>query len=378
VKYVDEYRQPEAAQAIAAAIARLAAPQRRYRIMEFCGGHTHAIFRYGLRQLLPANVEFIHGPGCPVCVLPGGRLESLLRLLEQRDIILCSYGDMLRVPAAQGRSLQRLKAQGAEVRMVYSTQDALQVARENPQREVVFFAIGFETTTPATAVALITARDEKLENFSVYCNHVLTPPAMAAILSDAGDAGGSAAIAIDALLGPSHVSAIIGSEAYAPLAQRYKKPIVIAGFEPLDLLQSTLMAIVQINAGRHEIENEYRRAVSAGGNEKAQALMAGVFTLRDEFEWRGLGVLPRSALAINAAYAAFDAEQRFAMEPVPLADNKGCDCAEVLRGRRRPEECKLFARACTPDNPMGACMVSAEGACAAVWHYGEHQAQGAG
>lgn len=370
MKYVDEYRQPEAAQAIAAAIASQAAPQRHYRIMEFCGGHTHAIFRYGLRQLLPANVEFVHGPGCPVCVLPGGRLESLLRLLEQRDIILCSYGDMLRVPAAQGRSLQRLKARGADVRMVYSTQDALQLARQNPQREVVFFAIGFETTTPATAVALIAARDEGLKNFSVYCNHVLTPPAMAAILSTEGDTTGSAAIAIDALLGPSHVSAIIGSNAYAPLAQRYRKPIVIAGFEPLDLLQSTLMVIEQINAGRHEIENEYRRAVSGEGNARAQAVMAEVFTLRDEFEWRGLGVLPHSALAIHAAYAQFDAEQRFAMERVPLADNKGCDCAEVLRGRRRPEECKLFAKVCTPDNPMGACMVSAEGACAAVWHYG--------
>jgi hydrogenase expression/formation protein HypD len=377
VKYVEEYRQPEAARDLVAAITRIAAPQRHYRIMEFCGGHTHAIFRYGLRQLLPENVEFVHGPGCPVCVLPGGRLESLLRLLEQRDIMLCSYGDMLRVPAADGRSLQRLKARGADVRMVYSTQDALRLAHENPQREVVFFAIGFETTTPATAVALLQAKREGLKNFSVYCNHVLTPPAMAAILAPEGEDGRSDAVAIDALLGPSHVSAIIGSAAYAPLAAAYKKPIVIAGFEPLDLLQSTLMAIEQINSGRHEVENEYRRAVTAGGNAKAQAMMAEVFTLRETFEWRGLGSLPHSALAINEAYAEFDAEQRFFMENVPLADNQGCECAAVLRGRRRPDECKLFAKVCTPDNPKGACMVSAEGACAAWWRYGDLQAQGA-
>jgi hydrogenase expression/formation protein HypD len=374
VKYVEEFRQPDTAKGLVAAITSVAAPQRHYRIMEFCGGHTHAIFRYGLRQLLPSNVEFVHGPGCPVCVLPGGRLESLLRLLEQRDIMLCSYGDMLRVPAAEGRSLQRLKARGADVRMVYSTQDALRLARENPQREVVFFAIGFETTTPATAVALLQAKREGLKNFSVYCNHVLTPPAMAAILSPDGEA----TVAIDALLGPSHVSAIIGSDAYAPLAATYKKPIVIAGFEPLDLLQSTLMAIEQINAGRYEVENEYCRAVTEGGNAKAQAMMAEVFVLRETFEWRGLGVLAQSALAINEAYAEFDAEQRFAMEPVPLADNKGCECAEVLRGRRHPDECKLFGKVCTPDNPKGACMVSAEGACAAWWRYGDLQAQGAG
>ena len=374
MKYVEEYRQPEAAKDLVTAIASIATPQRDYRIMEFCGGHTHAIFRYGLRQLLPENVEFVHGPGCPVCVLPGGRLESLLRLLEQRDVILCSYGDMLRVPAAHGRSLQRLKAQGADVRIVYSTQDALRLARENPQREVVFFAIGFETTTPATAVALKQAKREVLKNFSVYCNHVLTSPAMAAILSSDGDTE----VAIDALLGPSHVSAIIGSAAYAPLAATYKKPIVIAGFEPLDLLQSTLMAIRQINAGHHVVENEYRRAVTEGGNEKAQAMMAEVFDLRDTFEWRGLGVLRESALAISEDYAEFDAEKRFVMESVPLADNKGCDCAEVLRGNRRPDECKLFAKVCTPDNPMGACMVSAEGACAAWWHYGDLQSQGVG
>jgi hydrogenase expression/formation protein HypD len=368
VKYVEEFRQPERARELASAIAAESDPQRHYRIMEFCGGHTHAVFRYGLPQLLPENVQYVHGPGCPVCVLPAGRLESLLRLIEQRDIIICSYGDMLRVPAAKGRSLQRLKAQGADVRMVYSTQDALAIARDNPQRDVLFFAIGFETTTPATAVAIQQAKCEGLDNFSVYCNHVLTPPAMAAILS-----AGDEAVSIDAVLGPSHVSAIIGSNAYKPLADQYEKPIVIAGFEPLDLLQSTLMAVRQINAGEHNIENEYSRAVSGSGNEKAQALMAEVFELRERFEWRGLGVLPHSALKINEAYMEFDAERRFPMESVPLADNKGCECAEVLRGNTRPEACKLFGKVCTPDNPMGACMVSAEGACAAVWHYGNRQ-----
>ncbi len=365
MKYVEEFRTPQAAKELAAAIAAIAEAGRHYRLMEFCGGHTHAVFRYGLPQLLPVNVEFIHGPGCPVCVLPAGRLESLLRLLEQRDIIVCSYGDMLRVPTARGRSLQQLKAQGADVRMVYSTQDALTIARDNPTREVVFFGIGFETTTPASAVAIQQAGGEGIDNFSVYCNHVLTPPAMAAILS-------SESSTIDAILGPSHVSAIIGSQAYAPLAQRYCKPIVIAGFEPLDLLQSTLMAVRQINANHCAIENEYRRAVSDRGNRKAQALINDVFELREEFEWRGLGVLRNSALQIKEQYRHLDAEHRFGMETTPLADNRGCECAEVLRGNTRPEQCKLFAKACTPDTPMGACMVSAEGACAAVWHYGQY------
>lgn len=368
MKYVDEFRRVAQAKELASAIASIADPKCRYRIMEFCGGHTHAVFRYGLPQLLPENVEYVHGPGCPVCVLPAGRLESLLRLIEQRDIILCSYGDMLRVPAAKNRSLQRLKAQGTDVRMVYSTQDALAIARDNPKHEVLFFAIGFETTAPATAVAIRQAKLEGLENFSVYSNHVLTPPAMAEILSSDDET-----ISIGAVLGPSHVSAIIGSNAYKPLVEKYRKPIVIAGFEPLDLLQSTLMAVRQINAGECQIENEYSRAVSDNGNEKAQALMTDVFELREQFEWRGLGVLPDSALKIKKVYREFDAEQRFSMESVPLADIKGCECAEVLRGNTRPEECKLFGKACTPDNPMGACMVSAEGACAAVWHYGNRQ-----
>lgn len=367
MKYVDEFRQPEIASKLISSIKARADTQHHYRIMEFCGGHTHAIFRYGLQQLLPDNVEFVHGPGCPVCVLPAGRLEGLLCLLEQHEIILCSYGDMLRVPSKKGRSLQRLKAQGADVRIVYSTQDALNVARQNPHREVVFLAIGFETTAPATAVAVQQARDEQLKNFSVYCNHVLTPPAMAAILSSTqGDEN-----TIDALLGPSHVSAIIGSAAYVPLARHYAKPIVIAGFEPLDVLQSALMAIEQINNGSAEVQNEYRRAVSEQGNQVALCLMDELFSLRESFEWRGLGTLAHSALSLSDEYAEFDTEKRFVVAQQPLDDIGGCECAEVLRGRRRPDQCKLFAKVCTPDNPMGACMVSAEGACAAWWQYAD-------
>ncbi|HHJ81351.1 MAG TPA: hydrogenase formation protein HypD, partial [Candidatus Tenderia electrophaga] len=300
MKYVDEFRDQQLARNIAAAIAREAKPERHYRLMEFCGGHTHAIFRYGIHDLMPANVEFVHGPGCPVCVLPAARIDMAIQLAEQHELILCSYGDLMRVPGASGQSLMQTKANGADIRMIYSTQDALQIARDNSDKQVVFFAIGFETTTPPTAVAIKLAAAEGLRNFFVFCNHVLTPAALVAIL-DSKDP-----VTIDAFLGPSHVSTIIGSRPYQQFAREYGKPIVIAGFEPLDVMQSALMAIRLINQGRHEVENEYSRAVTADGNLKAQQLMAEVFTTRDKFEWRGLGVLANSALQIKAEFAAFD------------------------------------------------------------------------
>ncbi|MCQ8130435.1 hydrogenase formation protein HypD [Methylomonas rivi] len=364
MKYIDEFRQHDLAQQLAQRIVQTAHPDRHYRLMEFCGGHTHAIFRYGVQDLMPANVEFIHGPGCPVCVLPTGRIDNAIQLVEQRDVILCTYADLVRVPATGRNSLLKAKAGGADIRMVYSTQDVLKIARDNPERQVVFFAIGFETTTPPTAVTIKQAQAEGLKNFSVFCNHVLTPAAMQAILD------APVPVAIDAFLGPSHVSTVIGSRPYEVFAEQYGKPIVIAGFEPLDVMQSALMLIHQINEGRHEVENEYSRAVTRDGNQKAQALTAEVLELRPQFEWRGLGLIPDSALKLKAAYADFDAEQRFEMPAIRASDVKGCECPAILRGAKKPQDCKLLGTVCTPENPMGSCMVSSEGACAAYWSYG--------
>jgi len=364
MKYIEEFRQRHLAAQLAEAIAREADTGRRYKLMEFCGGHTHAIYRYGIQDFMPANVEFIHGPGCPVCVLPIGRIDDAIALAERFGVILCTYADMLRVPAGGQRSLMKAKAQGADIRMVYSSRDALKIAQANPGREVVFFAIGFETTTPPTAVAIRQAQSEGLENFSVFCNHVLTPVAMRAILDSPEKAE------IDGFLGPSHVSTVIGSSPYREFAEQYRKPVVISGFEPLDVMQSTLMLIRQLNEGRCEVENEYTRAVSPEGNRKAQALVADVFELRAAFEWRGLGLLTGSALRIRPSYARFDAEQRFTLPAVQAHDVKGCECPAILRGLKRPVDCKLFGTVCTPENPMGSCMVSSEGACAAYWSYG--------
>ena len=364
MKYVDEFRDPHLARGLAAAIAAEADPSRTYRFMEFCGGHTHAISRYGLEDLLPANLRMIHGPGCPVCVLPVGRIEQAIRLAQQPGVVLCTYGDMMRVPGAFGHSLLRAKAAGADIRMVYSSLDAVRIAAEAPGSEVVFFAIGFETTTPPTAVALQQAARQELRNFSVFCNHVLTPPAMRGIL------GGEDALGLDGFVGPAHVSTVIGTEPYRFVAAEFHRPVVIAGFEPLDVLQAVRMLVRQVNDGRADIENQYTRAVSGHGNRRAQALVDEVFELRDAFEWRGLGMLPHSALRLRPAYARFDAEQRFAVPAEPVADNPACDCGAILRGVKRPTECRLFGTACTPDTPIGACMVSSEGACAAHWTYG--------
>jgi hydrogenase expression/formation protein HypD len=369
MKYVDEFRDGERARGLVRALRAEANPGRRYRLMEFCGGHTHAVFRYGIPDLLPDNIEMVHGPGCPVCVLPIGRLDMALRLVtDHPEVILASYGDMLRVPGSNRRSLLQAKADGADVRMVYSVSDALELARANPDRQVVFFGIGFETTTPPTALGILEAKSSGLQNFSVFCNHVLTPAAMGAILDVEPDDGET--VEIDGFIGPSHVSVVIGSDAYRFCASRYDKPVVIAGFEPLDVLQSILMLVRQLNEGRAEIENQYTRAVTGEGNRKAQAVVADVFTLRESFEWRGLGSIPRSALEISEPYADFDAEQRFDMHYLAAEGTRGCECPAVLRGAKRPIDCKLFATACTPESPLGSCMVSDEGACAAYFTYG--------
>ena len=365
MKYVDEFRDGELARNIAAHIAREASAGRQYRLMEFCGGHTHAISRYGIADLLPPAVRMIHGPGCPVCVLPVGRVDQAIRLAREHGVTLCTYADVMRVPASGQLSLMKAKALGAEVRMVYSTQDALKVARDNPGREVVFLAIGFETPTPPTAVAVKQAAAEGLKNFSILCDHVLTPAAMHAIL-----AVGQRDVPIDGFVGPAHVSTVIGSRPYEPFAVDHHKPVVIAGFEPLDVMQAILMLIRQVNDGRAEVENEFSRAVSREGNLKAQQIMDEVFMLRDVFEWRGLGSLPGSALKLRPAYAAYDAESKFGVGYEPVPDHKACECSAILRGEKRPQECRIFGTVCTPENPVGSCMVSSEGACAAHYTYG--------
>lgn len=364
MKYLDEFRDGELARRLAAGIAGEAREGRRYNLMEFCGGHTHAISRYGLTDLLPPGVNMIHGPGCPVCVLPIGRIDQAIRLALQQRVTLCSYGDCLRVPASGGLSLLKARAQGADVRMVYSVADALALARQDPQRQVAFLAIGFETTTPPTAVAVRQADALGLKNFSVLCNHVLTPAAMHAILANQSGAR------LHGFIGPAHVSTVIGSRPYETFAVDYGKPVVIAGFEPLDVMQAILMLLRQINDGRADVENEFSRAVTRDGNSKAKALMDEVLELRDSFEWRGLGPIPHSALKLRPRYAGFDAEARFGLEYHAVPDSKGCECGAILRGEKRPQDCKIFGKACTPDAPVGSCMVSAEGACAAHYTYG--------
>ncbi|MDP1559398.1 MAG: hydrogenase formation protein HypD [Nitrosomonas sp.] len=369
MKYIDEFRDGALAKTIAANIAVEVKPQRRYHLMEFCGGHTHAISRYGMVDLLPVNVRMIHGPGCPVCVLPVGRIENAIQLAQIPGLILCCYGDMLRIPTAKGMSLLKTKAGGADVRMVYSSADAVKIAQQNPGQPVVFFAIGFETTTPPTAVAIKQAKALGLTNFSVFCNHVLTPSAISHILQSP-EVRQLGLVPLDGFIGPAHVSTVIGSRPYEYFAEEFQKPVVIAGFEPLDVLQAILMLVRQLNDGRAEVENEFTRAVTRDGNVKAQLLVAEVFELRRTFEWRGLGLVPYSALRIKSDYADFDAELRFQIPAISIADNKACECGAILRGVKRPQDCKIFGTVCTPDNPMGSCMVSSEGACAAHYSYG--------
>jgi hydrogenase expression/formation protein HypD len=369
MKYIDEFRDGALARRLAAAIAREADPARTYNLMEFCGGHTHAIARYGLKDLLPPNVRMIHGPGCPVCVLPIGRIDNAIELAARRELTLCTYADTMRVPASHGLSLLKAKARGADIRMVYSAADALAMAHKNSAREVVFFAIGFETTTPPTALVIREAAAQALPNFSVFCNHVLTPSAIANIL-ESPEVRELGTVPLDGFVGPAHVSTVIGSQPYEYFAEEYQRPVVIAGFEPLDVMQAILMLVRQLNEGRAQVENEFTRAVTREGNAKAKALVAEVFELRRSFEWRGLGEVPYSALSIKPRYAAYDAEARYGIAYRSVPDHRACECGAILRGVKKPTDCKVFGTVCTPENPIGSCMVSSEGACAAHYTYG--------
>jgi hydrogenase expression/formation protein HypD len=371
MKYIDEYRDSALAHALARAIKQEVQPGKSYRLMEFCGGHTHAIFRYSLPELLPNNIQLIHGPGCPVCVLPIARIDAAIELVKQHGVTLCTYGDMLRVPGSRKQSLMTLKTQGADIRMVYSATDALTIAQNEPDKNIVFFAIGFETTTPPTAAILLQAQSLQIQNFSVLCNHVLTPPALNALLAQPANEDNEIPL-LDGFIGPAHVSTVIGSEPYRPVAEVFNKPLVIAGFEPLDLLQSILMLVKQINEGRAEVENEFTRAVTPHGNVKAQQLVAKTMKVRDEFEWRGLGMLPKSGLKIKSDFQKFDAETLYPVALNKSQENKACQCPRVLKGLIQPSACPLFAKQCTPETPLGSCMVSSEGACAAHYNYGRN------
>jgi hydrogenase expression/formation protein HypD len=361
MRFVDEFRAPELIAKAGEEIRRLADPNRHYRIMEVCGGHTHAIYRFGLKDLLPSNVELIHGPGCPVCVLPMGRIDDGLSLAAQPDFIFAAFGDMMRVPGTHGSPLE-YKARGMDVRIVYSPADALKLARSNPDKNVMFFAIGFETTAPSTALTLMGAKAEGLRNFSVFCNHVTIIPAIRAIL-DSPD------MRLDGFVGPGHVSTVIGCRPYHWIAKDERKPVVVSGFEPLDILQSIVMLLRQLQKGEARVENQYRRVVPWEGNRAALRAMEEVFELRPYFEWRGLGFISQSALKIRAKYADWDTEQRFTVPGVRVTDPKAAQCGEVLKGVLKPSQCKLFGRECTPEQPIGALMVSSEGSCAAYYNY---------
>lgn len=367
MKYVDEFRDPDKAKTLVKQIAALAAQldidkKHPLLLMEFCGGHTHTIFRYGIEQLLPDSIEMVHGPGCPVCVLPMGRVDDCVALAERPDVIFTTFGDAMRVPGSK-KSLLQAKAEGADIRMVYSPLDALKLAKENPDRQVIFFALGFETTMPSTALTVQQAARHGIKNFSLFCNHITTVPTIKAVL-DSPD------MRIDGFLAPGHVSMVVGEEPFRFVAETYDKPIVITGFEPLDILQSIQMLLKQMVEGRCDVENQYTRVVPRHGNSPGLKAISEVFELREFFEWRGLGSIDHSGVKMRAEYAVFDAEKKFNVANIRIADPKSCQCGEVVKGVIRPWECKVFGTSCSPENPMGALMVSSEGACAAYYNYG--------
>jgi hydrogenase expression/formation protein HypD len=367
MKFVDEFRDPAKAsillKKIEALVPRIATcAARPLQLMEVCGGHTHSIFKYGIEQMLPDAIELVHGPGCPVCVLPMGRVDDCVALAEHPNVIFTTFGDAMRVPGSK-KSLLQAKAEGADIRMVYSPMDALKLARDNPAREVVFFALGFETTMPSTAFTILRAAAEELDNFSVFCNHITIIPTIKAILD-------SPELTLDGFLGPGHVSVVIGSGPYEFIARHYRKPLVISGFEPLDILQSIWMVMTQLAEGRCEVENQYQRVVPDGGNHPALNAVHEVFELRQFFEWRGLGSIDHSGIKLRERYARFDAEKKYSVPNLKIADPKSCQCGEVLKGAIKPWQCKVFGTACTPETPLGSLMVSSEGACAAVHNYG--------
>ena len=361
MKYVDEFRDPQLLRNALDEIHHLVVPGREYRIMEVCGGHTHSIFRFGLKQLLPPEVELIHGPGCPVCVLPMGRIDDGLDLANDPNVIFTAFGDMMRVPGSKGSPLES-KARGADVRIVYSPLDALRIAQQHPDRQVIFFAIGFETTAPSTALTLLRARALGVKNFTVFSNHVTIIPAIRAILE-------SPDMRLDGFIGPGHVSTVIGCRPFEFIARDYGCPIVISGFEPADILQSLVMILRQLRFGESKVENQYSRVVPWDGNLPALKALAEVFEIRPHFEWRGLGFISQSALRIRESFAAWDAEQVMPIRGVCVADPKAAQCGEVLKGALKPHECKLYGKECTPEHPLGALMVSSEGACAAHFKY---------
>ena len=363
LRFVDEYRRPELIKSLVTEIERRS-EGRTLKIMEVCGGHTHAIYKHGLEDLLPASIDLVHGPGCPVCVIPMGRLDDAIAIAREPDVIFTTFGDMMRVPSSRG-SLLHAKAEGADVRFVYSPLDALKLARQNPDRPVVFFAIGFETTAPSTAATLLRARAEKIRNFFVFCNHVTIVPAIKAILDSPG-------MQLRGFIGPGHVSTIIGLRPFEFVPERYGLPVVISGFEPTDIMQSIVMILRQLDAGRPAVENQYARVVRRDGNIGALTALSQTMELRPYFEWRGLGFISHSALKLRPEFADWDAEVRFPVPGVRVSDPKACQCGEVLKGVIKPWECRVFGTACTPDRPIGTCMVSPEGACAAYFTYGRY------
>lgn len=358
MKYIDEYRDARAAKKYAALIARLVT--KPWTLMEVCGGQTHAIVKFGVDELLPENITLLHGPGCPVCVTPVELIDKAVEIAARPDVIFTSFGDMLRVPGTKG-DLLSCKAAGSDVRMVYSPLDALKIAHENPQRQVVFFAVGFETTTPANAMAVYQAKQQNLHNFSILVSHVLVPPAIEAILSAPGNR-------VQGFLAAGHVCAVVGYTEYEPLAKKYQVPFVVTGFEPLDILQGIYMAVKQLEERRAEVENQYARCVRREGNQPAQRLVRDVFTIVPR-KWRGIGEIPQSGLGLRDEYAVFDAEKRFGITDYGVEEGSACISGLVLQGMKKPHECPAFGTLCTPERPLGATMVSTEGACAAYYRY---------
>ncbi len=361
MKYVDEYRDGRIAQGIVDEIRRTVT--RPWVLMEVCGGQTHSIVKYGIDNLLPSEIELVHGPGCPVCVTPLEMLDRAHAIARRPDVIFCSFGDMLRVPGSNG-DLFQLKADGARVQVVYSPLDCLKIAAANPDKQVVFFAIGFETTAPANAMSVWHARQSGLRNYSILVSHVLVPPAMSAILESPDNR-------VQGFLGPGHVCAVMGYSEYEPLAQRHRVPIVITGFEPLDLLHGTLMAVRQLEQGRAEVENQYARVLSRDGNSAARSTVRQVFEVTDR-AWRGVGVIPQSGYRLRDEFRDFDAERIFEVGRIAAREPEVCISGQILRGLKKPHQCPAFAAQCTPQTPLGATMVSAEGACAAYYSYGRH------
>lgn len=367
MKYVDEFRDPTKAKALVKAIQQLAATLRTetpLQFMEFCGGHTHTLFKYGIEAMLPDNIEMVHGPGCPVCVLPMARVDDCVSIAEQPNVIFTTFGDAMRVPGTR-KSLLQAKADGCDVRMVYSPMDALNLARQQPTHEVVFFALGFETTMPSTALTLLQAAREGLNNFSLFCNHITTPATMRAILTDPD-------LTLDGFLAPGHVSMVIGTQPYDFVVRDYHKPVVITGFEPLDILQALWLLLKQVSEQRAVVENQYARIVPTQGNNAGLAAIQQVYEVRAHSEFRGLGNIGDAGIKIRANYAAFDAEQKFPLaKAIPAPATETLKCAEVLRGVLKPWQCPAFASTCNPQTPLGALMVSPEGSCAAYYAYGK-------